>query len=588
MQAARAILESRLLNRSLSSSYLDHTVNPHFAPSSSSTLSSPVYNPHHHQHHQTTNAPSALHVYGPASPTSIPVTDSRYHNGSQPPHSARSNEESPFLLATIMHQQQQSTVDSHFEVPTSILPLQNYFDPVMTKGIPSSSSDKIDENTLRSLTRGEQRPCSSSYRSDSDPTLSTPDSSASSLNTSHNTPSLVGDSSSCSGSRNHSPVPSAASDSSIDEVKDFNLEDLLTSTTINASSSTSDATATTPALDAPITTPIDDSSSKMHGGWAPLTGDAFAIADAFAAAAAVDDMMNMMLVDGSSDDAKKDDLLHNNNNAAASFFDFNLFANSTTPHASAEDDAAAPSSTSAAAADGVTDVLAQLVADYKRQEELVMGNSDDGHARDNVNHQQPPLSTVTLGDVELKGGKLTAPFSAPPSTSIVAAAAAADFSTSVVAGKKRGRTNDASPTPSATATTKDLLPLDAPIQPRKYHGVSATSRKPLPIAVTKTTSSTASAVPDSSARTGQPQEVAAAAPPARKRRSKRDAQAIAEAQLRKRQSNTLAARRSRHKKAEELSLLNETIDGLTAEVEEWKRRFEALQLENQSLRALRR
>ncbi|PWN31657.1 uncharacterized protein FA14DRAFT_182448 [Meira miltonrushii] len=84
----------------------------------------------------------------------------------------------------------------------------------------------------------------------------------------------------------------------------------------------------------------------------------------------------------------------------------------------------------------------------------------------------------------------------------------------------------------------DLLPIDAPIQSRTYKTPSATSRKDLVDAEPST--------PDLS-NTSDPTAA-------------------------KRLSNTLAARRSRHRKAEELKQLHDTIEDLTSQMEMWKRR----------------
>lgn len=91
--------------------------------------------------------------------------------------------------------------------------------------------------------------------------------------------------------------------------------------------------------------------------------------------------------------------------------------------------------------------------------------------------------------------------------------------------------------------TTDLLPLDAPIQPRTYKTASATSRR-------------------------EKQEFAA-----------EEAEIAAEKDplVAKRLSNTLAARRSRHRKAAELRSLNEKIEDLEDQVELWKRRCQALE-----------
>lgn len=89
--------------------------------------------------------------------------------------------------------------------------------------------------------------------------------------------------------------------------------------------------------------------------------------------------------------------------------------------------------------------------------------------------------------------------------------------------------------------TSDLLPIDAPVQPRTYRTPSATSRKE-----------------SSSDATFAAEEAAIAAEK--------------DPLVAKRLSNTLAARRSRHRKAEELRALNDTIEDLESEVEMWKRR----------------
>lgn len=101
----------------------------------------------------------------------------------------------------------------------------------------------------------------------------------------------------------------------------------------------------------------------------------------------------------------------------------------------------------------------------------------------------------------------------------------------------------------------DLLPLNAPIQPRKYRLPSATSRKgstPGPDSSAATSDDGAAEVPSTPMESG------------------------ADPVFSKRLSNTLAARRSRHRKAEELRALHDQISSLTAEVELWKQRcFEA-------------
>lgn len=96
--------------------------------------------------------------------------------------------------------------------------------------------------------------------------------------------------------------------------------------------------------------------------------------------------------------------------------------------------------------------------------------------------------------------------------------------------------------------TSDLLPLDAPIQPRHYKTPSSTSRKP----------SAGSKAGEEEARAIEIEEA--------------KLQKLTDPHAAKRLSNTLAARRSRHRKAEELRMLNETIENLRGEVEMWKKR----------------
>ncbi|KAJ1026775.1 hypothetical protein NDA16_002072 [Ustilago loliicola] len=105
----------------------------------------------------------------------------------------------------------------------------------------------------------------------------------------------------------------------------------------------------------------------------------------------------------------------------------------------------------------------------------------------------------------------------------------------------------------------DLLPLDAPIQKRTYYTVSATSRR------------------DTAASAATEVDEFAAEEAIRREKDPRVA---------KRLSNTLAARRSRRRKAEELRLLHEKIEALSGEVESWKRRCELAEKERDDARAL--
>ncbi|SNX83839.1 uncharacterized protein MEPE_02547 [Melanopsichium pennsylvanicum] len=118
------------------------------------------------------------------------------------------------------------------------------------------------------------------------------------------------------------------------------------------------------------------------------------------------------------------------------------------------------------------------------------------------------------------------------------------------------KSTDASRGTKRRLDSADLLPLDAPIQKRTYYTVSATSRR------------------DTAHEVDEFAEEEAAI-----RREK-------DPRVAKRLSNTLAARRSRHRKAEELRLLHEKIEALSNEVESWKKRCEMAEKERDDARAL--
>lgn len=101
----------------------------------------------------------------------------------------------------------------------------------------------------------------------------------------------------------------------------------------------------------------------------------------------------------------------------------------------------------------------------------------------------------------------------------------------------------------------DLLPLDAPIQKRTYHSASATSRRDTAVEEDDVFAEEEAAI----------------------RREK-------DPRIAKRLSNTLAARRSRHRKAEELRLLHEQIESLQNEVETWKKRCQRAEQERDEAR----
>lgn len=112
----------------------------------------------------------------------------------------------------------------------------------------------------------------------------------------------------------------------------------------------------------------------------------------------------------------------------------------------------------------------------------------------------------------------------------------------------------------------ELLPLDAPIQPRMYHTESATSRRD-----SKDHSSSGEVSP----KNGNP--LATPTLPSAENQDV-DARAL------KRLSNTIAARRSRHRKAEELKRLYDMIEQLEKEVGVWKGRCEAAEQERDRLK----
>lgn len=112
----------------------------------------------------------------------------------------------------------------------------------------------------------------------------------------------------------------------------------------------------------------------------------------------------------------------------------------------------------------------------------------------------------------------------------------------------------------------ELLPLDAPIQPRMYHTESATSRRD---------SKDHCSSGEFSPKNGNP--LATPILPSAENQDV-DARAL------KRLSNTIAARRSRHRKAEELKRLYDMIEQLEKEVGVWKGRCEAAEQERDRLK----
>ena len=111
-------------------------------------------------------------------------------------------------------------------------------------------------------------------------------------------------------------------------------------------------------------------------------------------------------------------------------------------------------------------------------------------------------------------------------------------------------------------TPESLIPVDAPIQTRKYVSESATSRKELPAVFARKRKRSSVELDD--------EDDILAAPPSVNELSAIEA---------KRRQNTLAARRSRKRKLEHQRELESVIDNERAEKDAWKQRalaFEAI------------
>ena len=133
------------------------------------------------------------------------------------------------------------------------------------------------------------------------------------------------------------------------------------------------------------------------------------------------------------------------------------------------------------------------------------------------------------------------------------------------AGKQAPKSSRRKSVPTGTrknVTPESLIPVDAPIQGRKYVAESATSRKELPAVFARKRKRASSDL--------DPEEDILAAPPSNAELSAIEA---------KRRQNTLAARRSRKRKLEHQRDLETTIDNERAEKDAWKQRalaFEAI------------
>jgi len=133
------------------------------------------------------------------------------------------------------------------------------------------------------------------------------------------------------------------------------------------------------------------------------------------------------------------------------------------------------------------------------------------------------------------------------------------------AGKQAMKTPRRKSVPTGTrknVTPDSLVPVEAPIQGRKYVAESATSRKELPAVFARKRKRASTELDE--------EEDLLAAPPTANELSAIEA---------KRRQNTLAARRSRKRKLEHQRDLESTIENERAEKDAWKQRalaFEAI------------
>lgn len=174
----------------------------------------------------------------------------------------------------------------------------------------------------------------------------------------------------------------------------------------------------------------------------------------------------------------------------------------------------------------------------------------------NADRRGPALDSLALG---LPSEPLDSPTS---STSPVSAAGSRGKRS---AGKQVTKTSRRKSVPTGTrknVTPESLIPVDAPIQDRKYASESATSRKELPAVFARKRKRASSELDN--------EDDILAAPPSTNELSAIEA---------KRRQNTLAARRSRKRKLEHQRDLETTIENERAERDAWKQRalaFEAI------------
>ncbi|KAK0551709.1 hypothetical protein OC846_003201 [Tilletia horrida] len=186
--------------------------------------------------------------------------------------------------------------------------------------------------------------------------------------------------------------------------------------------------------------------------------------------------------------------------------------------------------------------------------------------------QQSPSAVQSTSPVLMHTVASVAPQDARPVLSTSSSSSSSGFSFTspttaptpapVSGGNKRSSTRKTSVIGvKRRADAAELLPLDAPIQSRTYKTASATSRKDASIVAAPRST-------DGHAAANDDDDAAPSPAPAAEDVIPEGLSAMES----KRLSNTLAARRSRHRKAEELRILHETIASLKEEVQEWKRR----------------
>ncbi len=238
------------------------------------------------------------------------------------------------------------------------------------------------------------------------------------------------------------------------------------------------------------------------------------------------------------------------------------------------------------------DALADLISGFPHalapamaSHEYTVHQQQELHAVQTTPSQEP-FTTVSMESLMLSSsgygmldGASSSHFS---STSTLSSVSPSEFTPT--------RSASVAPAPAPVAGRKrpssELIPLDAPVQPRKYTTVGMVRKSSADGAVDAVDGSSSS----SSSTAPAPIPVQLPLPP-RKRGRKPAAKSAEEAEQRKvesklakRMSNTIAARRSRHRKAEELQELHDRIAELESEAQMWKSKYmQAVMLDEQQI-----